>query len=307
MRRGTCKLLISTVLAILAITVPASLVLSQGRADGTQAGPDAQRILATPKPKAPKPPKPPKVKQQSVSAPAAAAAPRPAVAAAPPAPPRPVARAASSSQPRADKTALLIGVNKAPGTPTLEGSITDANNMRDLLVRQGFKRQNIVKLTDAQASRGAVLAALDSLAARTSGKGMAVFMLASHTSPTGPSFVTGDGGRISASELASRLGRVPGKLWTTLATCYGAGYSKAGIVGKNRIAVFSSPSDKYSYQLGSAGSWTVLYMIRKGMLEGQAKTDTIEGAYHWAKAAIEKENPDRKPIMSDGISGDVRP
>jgi hypothetical protein len=241
----------------------------------------------------------------------AADAPAPAPRRVAPAAPRPAAPPPAPAAPRvahnsggANNTALLVGINNAPGSPKLEGSITDAKNMRTALLKYGYKDQNIKLLADA--SRHEILTALDSLAKRTSGKGLAVFLLATHSGNSGGdlSFATGGGGRISRGELASRLGRVPGKLWSMLATCYSQGYSVPGIVGHNRIAVFSSDSGNYSYQLGSAGSWLVLYMVKRGMVERDAKS--IEEAYHWAKNEIKKKSPDRMPILSDGISGDVK-
>lgn len=204
-------------------------------------------------------------------------------------------------------TALLVGINNAPGSKPLKGSITDANNTRDMLVKSGFKKQNIVKLTDGHATRGNILAELDRLAARTSGKGYAVFMLATHSGYSGGrlTFATGGGGRISNHELASKLGRVRGKLVSLLPTCYSGGYAISGITGKNRIAVLSSDADEYTYQLGSAGSWLILYMVDYGILRGQSKAESFEAAYKWAKKKISEQNPDRAPWIKDGVSGDL--
>jgi hypothetical protein len=207
----------------------------------------------------------------------------------------------------ADKIALLIGINNAPGSTPLEGSITDVKNMNAALLKFGFQEKNIQVLTEGAAHRGAILGALDSLANRSKSKGVAVFLLATHSgqSDGNLTFATGGGGRISRDELASRLGRVQGKLWSMLPTCYSAGYALPGIVGKNRIAIFSSSSDEYTWQIGGAGSWLVLWMIDYGLLEGRSPETSVEGLYRWTKAQLPKKAPDRVPIISDGVAGDL--
>jgi hypothetical protein len=217
----------------------------------------------------------------------------------------PVAQAVKYTSAPGRKVAFLVGVNKAPGSTPLEGSITDVKNMKAALIMYGFKSENIHTLTDPNATRGNILNGLSSLAARSKSDGIAVFLLATHSGQSGGdlTFATGGGGRISRHELASKLGAVRGKLFTMLPTCYSAGYALPGIIGKNRIAVFSSSAGEYTWQLGSAGSWLVLYMVRYAMLDH--KVPTVEGAFRWAKAAIQKEAPERAPILSDGISGEL--
>jgi hypothetical protein len=202
---------------------------------------------------------------------------------------------------------LLIGINHAPGSTPLEGSITDVRNMKAALLKFGFQSKNIQVLTEGAANRGAILGALDSLANRSKSKGVAVFLLATHSGQSGGdlTFATGGGGRISRHELASRLGRVQGKLWSMLPTCYSAGYALPGIVGKNRIAIFSSASDAYTWQIGAAGSWLVLWMIDYGVLERRSPETSVEGLFRWTKAQLMKKAPDRAPIISDGIAGDL--
>jgi hypothetical protein len=206
----------------------------------------------------------------------------------------------------ADKVALLIGINKAPGSTPLEGSITDVNNMKKALLGYGFKDSNIQVLTEGKASRNGILAGLSSLAARSKSNGIAVFLLATHSGQSGGdlTFATGGGGRISRHELASHLGRVKGRLFSMLPTCYSKGYALPGVTGKNRIAVFSSSAGEYTWQIGGAGSWLVLYMVRYAMVERKAP-QSVEAAFQWAKKAINAEAPDRAPIISDGISGDL--
>jgi hypothetical protein len=201
--------------------------------------------------------------------------------------------------------ALIVGINNARGGKPLPGSLTDAKNMRNALLMYGFKDENIHMLLEGRATRGAILGELSSLAARTPANGVAVFAVATHTRRSGGQneLLTADGLRVSAGELASRLGAVRSRMWVVLPTCYAAGYALPGIVGRDRVATFASAADRPSYQLGDAGSFLVLNMVRRAMIERQAPA-SVEDAFHWAKNTLEETSPENVPSMSDGIPGD---
>jgi uncharacterized caspase-like protein len=60
------------------------------------------------------------------------------------------------------KRAVLIGINNYAAVPALKGSVNDVMTMREILIRRwGFAPQNITMLTDEQASRDNILAALE--------------------------------------------------------------------------------------------------------------------------------------------------
>jgi hypothetical protein len=201
--------------------------------------------------------------------------------------------------------ALIVGINNARGGKPLPGSLTDAKNMRNALLMYGFKDENIRMLLEGSASRDAIRRELASLATRTPSNGIAVFAVATHTRRYGGNneLLTADGLRISAGELASRLGAVRSRMWVALPTCYAAGYALPGIVGRDRVATFASSADRPSYQLGEAGSFLILNMVRHAMIERQAP-GSVEDAFHWAKNTLEETSPDNVPSMSDGIPGD---
>jgi hypothetical protein len=202
--------------------------------------------------------------------------------------------------------ALIVGINNARGGDPLPGSVTDAKNLRKALLMYGFKDENIRMLVETSATRDAIRNELSSLASRTPANGIAVFAVATHTRRYGGQneLLTADGLRISASELASRLGAVRSRMWVALPTCYSAGYALPGIVGRNRIATFASSADRKSYQLGEAGSFLILNMVRRAMVERQAP-GSVEDAFHWAKNELEETSPSNVPSMSDGIPGDL--
>jgi hypothetical protein len=61
------------------------------------------------------------------------------------------------AQPGGRKLALLVGINEYPRTTALAGCVTDVELQRELLIhRFGFKRDDIVTLTNSQASREAI-------------------------------------------------------------------------------------------------------------------------------------------------------
>ena len=202
--------------------------------------------------------------------------------------------------------ALIVGINNARGGRPLPGSVTDAKNLRNALLMYGFKDENIHMLVERSATREAIRSELSSLAARTPSNGIAVFAVATHTRRYAGQneLLTADGLRISSGELASRLGAVRSRMWIALPTCYSAGYAKPGIVGPGRIATFASAADRKSYQLGDAGSFLILNMVRRAMLERQAPK-SVESAFRWAREELEHSSPENVPIMSDGIAGDL--
>ena len=256
------------------------------------ATPKAVRAMPTapaPRPATPAPPTPKPVR----------ATPKPA--------PTPTFTAPKPSSGGANNTALLIGINKAPGSDVLQGMVEDTRTMKKMLLGAGYKSENIKVLTDGKATRSAILAELDALARRTSGKGLAVVSISSHSGVSGGdmTFATGGGGRVSRAELASRLGKVRGRLWTTISTCYSAAYDAPGVTGKNRIALFTASKDELSYQ-NAAGSVSIVYMIQRGMIDRGIAS--VEDAYDYASSALRAAGAGSKvPILKDGISGDVVP
>jgi hypothetical protein len=207
---------------------------------------------------------------------------------------------------RVKRTALIVGIDRAKGGRPLPGSVTDAKNVRDALLAYGFPKGNIRMLINGDATKSVIRSELASLAKRTPKDGVAVFAVATHTRKRGGhnEFLTADGGRIAAPELAVALGRVRSKMWVALPTCYAAGYALKGIVGPGRVATFASPASQPTYQLGTAGSYLIINMVRDAMLRGYAPR-SVEEAFHFARAKLERTNPNRVPIINDGVKGEL--
>ena len=205
-----------------------------------------------------------------------------------------------------ERTAVIVGINHAQGTTPLPGSVRDARNLHAALLGYGFRDENITLLLEGQATRSAILGALGSLAQRTPASGVAVVAIATHTKRSGGTnlLATADGGRISTAELASHLSAVRSPAWVALPTCYAGGYAKPGIVGYNRVATFASSEDRMSYQAGSAGSFLFIHMVRRAMIEGRSPA-SVESAFEFARAELERDFPEYVPSMSDGVPGDL--
>src|SRR5688572_25936913 len=126
---------------VLGVVVVMALVCSaaisaRALASDEAVAPSVHRVVATPEPTPtpmPTPPPPtPRPTPVPTPVPTPRVPPRPATPSPTPAPPVP-ARSANA----ADHTALLIGINKAPGSEPLEGSRTDVRNMQSALIAQG--------------------------------------------------------------------------------------------------------------------------------------------------------------------------
>jgi hypothetical protein len=227
-------------------------------------------------------------------------------------PPRPIRNAGVRAAPlpppvsAGKRTALLIGINRAKGGRPLPGSVTDATNVRKALAGYGFLSRNVTTLLDGAATRSRILSELDRLAARTPADGVAVFAVATHTRRRGGQneLLTADGARIGSYELAAKLRAVRSRMWVALPTCYAGGYAIPGIIGPRRVATFASSATRPTYQLGSGGSYLIIHMVKYGMLEGGAP-GSVESAFEYARARLERERPTRVPSISDGIPGDL--
>jgi Caspase domain len=83
----------------------------------------------------------------------------------------------------ASRRGLLIGIDAYAKIPRLDGCVNDATLVRSLLVEQfGFPEDNLTMLTNDQATRVAILAALDALVASTEPDDIVVIQYAGHGS-----------------------------------------------------------------------------------------------------------------------------
>ncbi|MET0626121.1 MAG: caspase family protein, partial [Pyrinomonadaceae bacterium] len=78
------------------------------------------------------------------------------------------------------KYAMLVGINKYPGNP-LNGCVNDVTKLREMLVKDfGFPAENVLLLTDEQATRANILAKLDEFTAKLGRDDLFVFAYSGH-------------------------------------------------------------------------------------------------------------------------------
>ncbi len=88
--------------------------------------------------------------------------------------------AASAHATTPAKYAMLVGINKYPGN-ALNGCVNDVTNLREMLVGNfGFAAENVVMLTDEEATRQNILAKLDGFASRLHRDDLFVFAYSGH-------------------------------------------------------------------------------------------------------------------------------
>lgn len=204
------------------------------------------------------------------------------------------------------RSALLIGIDSPRGSTPLEGAVTDVENVYKALRVYGWDDSEITMLTEEQATIGRIRSELNAFAARSNPNGLAVFAWAGHSGRgrNGNTFATYNGERFAASELSRSLAQVRSKMWVILPTCYSGGYSTPGITGPGRVAVFSSSADEQTWEMGSAGTHVIIYMVKYAMVEGRAD-GSVEEAFAYAHKTLSEERPDRVPAMNDQVRGDL--
>lgn len=78
------------------------------------------------------------------------------------------------------KYAMLVGINKYPGNP-LSGCVNDVTKLREMLVKDfGFPAENVLLLTDEQATRANILNKLDEFASKLGRDDLFVFAYSGH-------------------------------------------------------------------------------------------------------------------------------
>lgn len=202
--------------------------------------------------------------------------------------------------------ALVIGINDYPGLRyDLRSAVNDANDVNEALAKMGVTNDRRLVLRDRQASAGTIRAALDWLTAHAGPGATMVLFFAGHVQRVDAgreALVGSDGGIVPDTEVAAMLDRSPAqRAWITIAGCYGGGFDE--VVRDGRILTAAAPSDQLAYENEGFGrSYLVEYMIRRAVLTHGIST--VEGAFAWASAALQRDYPNRLPVQVDAVGGD---
>lgn len=261
---------------------------------------------------------PPTDMPATASAPADTAAPASGDVAIPPAPdqfdaPAPVpspggCRVTSPAPPGGGVWSVVVGVNDYPGTRfDLTSAVNDARDVDLTLQRFGVPGDHRLLLLDGQATGCAVRAGLDWLVNQASPDATVVFFFAGHArklAPTTESLIASDADALTDVDLAGHLsGLRAAHTWLGIATCYAAGFNE--LLAPGRVLTAASAADQLAYENDAFHrSYLVEYLVHRAMLGGQAAS-SVEASFGWAAAALQRDFPDRVPVMLDASSSPV--
>ena len=211
--------------------------------------------------------------------------------------------------------ALVVGINDYPGTDRdLRSAVADADVMVKALNRFNVPPSNILELLDGQATGSAIANGVDWLVNVAGPDSTAVFFYSGHgrkvTSST-EAIVGSDGVAIADYALASMFAPLQARdAWFVIAACYGGGFDE--LVEPGRIVTAAADRNSIAWENDSFGqSYLGEYLVRRGLLEGKAGGPTVQQAFSWAQASIQKDAPDRTltqfdastaPISLDGVA-----
>ncbi len=180
---------------------------------------------------------------------------------------------AGALTPPANRWALLVGVDVHQGaTRTNFGGKGDVADVREALVRNGFPADHIRVLTDSGAKAADIRAGLAWLVANSGPNTFSVFHYSGHVLQRGTTeyLWPSDNAHIPDTEVAASLKAIKGRAWINIAGCEAAGFDE-GLAGPTRLFTAASQSTEKGYELPSArASVFSMYMVRKGMLTGEA-------------------------------------
>lgn len=210
--------------------------------------------------------------------------------------------------------ALVIGINDYSGsTSDLRAAVADADDMVAALNRFGVPASNILELTDANADGAGILSGIRWLESVAAPDDTAVVFYAGHTRKLGPSTeaaIAADGAPLPDWYLADKLKALQSRdAWIVMASCYGGGFDE--LLAPGRILTAAAGANELAYESSALGrSYLGEYLVRRALLNGEARSATVQDAVSWAQAALAQEAPARMltevddslaPVSLDGV------
>ena len=201
--------------------------------------------------------------------------------------------------------ALVIGIDDYPGSSgDLTSAVADADTIDAALTGFGVPAGNRVVLRDGQARKGAVVAAIQQLAALGGPSATLVFAYAGHARKLDAdteALVTAEGDLLTDQELAGLLAPVRARTWLLLATCFAGGFTEA--TGPGRVLTAAADASSLAYESPALrASYLVHHLVREGWLQGRAGA-SVQDAFAYADAQMAAQNPERRPVQVDGGGG----
>lgn len=195
--------------------------------------------------------------------------------------------------------AVVVGIDDYPGERyDLRAAVADTRHVEALLERTGSPRGQRRILRDGEATAGHVLDAIDWLVHNAGPQATAVVFFAGHARSTDgqESLVTARGTLIRDTLLADRLAPLAAKrAWIAISTCFGGGFTE--VLGPGRILTGAAPAGERAYETTAYGaSYLVEFLVRRALLAQEAP-GSLQEAFAWARAAIERDHPGRVPVQ----------
>jgi TPR repeat protein len=245
-----------------------------------------------------------------------------------------------SLPPVPDDFAVVIGIEKYAGLPPATYAERDALAVRDHLLALGYPARNVMLLTGAMATKGALSAALNSwLKNRATAKSTVFFYYSGHGAPDVSSkeayLVPVDGQpedlvdtALTVKEVYAKLDGLKAKrVIVALDSCFsGAGGRSvlpkgarplvtqvdagARYLGKV-ISLSASGGEQISGALDEQGHGAFTYYLLRGLNDGAgaAKAPTVKSLYEFLKPKVEDaarlQNRDQTPQLAAAGSADV--
>lgn len=208
--------------------------------------------------------------------------------------------------------ALVVGVDNYPSpSPDLRAGVTDALDMDAALAKLAVPDAQRRVLLEADATRDAVLAGFDWLAANAGPQATVVLFFSGHVRQVAgdpdadgedvdEGMVFSDGALIFDGELRTILERVVARrMWLNIAGCYAGGFDDAMAPG--RVLTAASPEGVLAYENDRMRrTYLVEYMVRRAMIEGAA-AGSVQEAFGWAVEALRRDYPSRLPVIFDQL------
>lgn len=219
--------------------------------------------------------------------------------------------------------AVIIGVNDYMGrTTSTIGSIGDAHTLRDTLYREGWRGDQVLTLTDHEATHDRIVRAIEWLIRSTDDRSTVVFSFSGHMRHD--SGVTAlwpaDNRFIWAGDLGRLLGAVQAdRMWMGLNGCHAAGLAAPGLEGAGRLVTYASTVQGKAYEDPAAGRSVMgNHMYTAGLRDGQGDGDgdgrvSVQEAFRWAApratAQTRGQQPygAQRPVVADGLGGRMFP
>lgn len=207
----------------------------------------------------------------------------------------------------------------AGGTSNTFGSVGDALALQHTLLRQGWRADQVLLLTDRAATHDRIVRALEWLARSTDGRSTVVFSFSGHLrrGPGATALWPSDHRYIWPLDLGRLLGAVRAdRMWVSLQGCYAAGLAAPGVEGPGRITTYSSQREQKSYEDPQTG-YSVMgqYLFGEGLRDGWGDYEgnrdgrvSVAEAFAWAAPRAEARTVGQRfgpqvPVKVDGLGG----